>query len=102
MKLYIKNMVCDRCLMVIKQQLDQAGITYKHVQLGEVELAITPDESQIKNLRNKIEALGFELLDDKRATLVEKVKNVIIDLIHRHEDVELKKKLSVILQEKLQ
>jgi hypothetical protein len=36
--LYIKNMVCDRCIMVVRQQLDEAGLTYKNVKLGEVEL----------------------------------------------------------------
>jgi AraC family transcriptional regulator len=101
MKLYIKNMVCDRCIMAVKEQLDQTGLPYKTVQLGEVELSKEADEHSLKRLREKLESLGFELLDDKRATLVEKIKNVIIDLIHGHEDVELKTKLSVLLQEKL-
>jgi AraC family transcriptional regulator len=101
MKLYIKNMVCDRCIMAVKEQLDQAGLSYKAVKLGEVELLKDADEQSLKPLREKLQSLGFELLDDKRATLVEKIKNVIIDLIHRHEDVELKTKLSVMLQEKL-
>jgi len=100
--LYIKNMVCDRCIMVVRQQLDEAGLTYRNVKLGEVELTQEPNERQVKTLREKLSLLGFELLDDKRAALVEKIKSIIIDLIHRHEDVELNMKLSVLLKEKLQ
>jgi AraC family transcriptional regulator len=102
MRVYIKNMVCDRCIMVVRQQLDEAGLTYKNVRLGEAELAMPPTTEQLQALRSKLYALGFELLDDKRAALVEQIKTVIIDLIHGHEDVELNKKLSVILQEKFQ
>ena len=94
-------MVCDRCVMVVKQQLDEAGIPYKHVQLGEVELQEDPEAAKIEALRKKLEQSGFELLDDKRAKLVEKIKNFIIGLVHRHEEVEVKMKLSVLLQEKL-
>jgi AraC family transcriptional regulator len=101
MHLYIKNMVCDRCIMAVRQQLDQTRLAYKNVQLGEVELTIEPNEEQLQALRQTLSSLGFEILDDKRATLVEKIKSVIIDLIHRHEDVELTTKLSVLLQENL-
>ena len=94
-------MVCDRCTMVVRQQLDELGLTYKNIQLGEVELTNEPSEQQLQTLREKLSLLGFELLDDKRATLVEKIKSVIIDLIHRHEDVELNTKLSVLLEAKL-
>ena len=94
-------MVCDRCTMVVRQQLDELDLTYKNIQLGEVELANEPSEQQLQTLREKLLLIGFELLDDKRATLVEKIKTVIIDLIHRHEDVELNTKLSVLLEAKL-
>jgi AraC-like DNA-binding protein len=87
--------------MVVRQQLDELGLTYKNIQLGEVELTNEPSEQQLQSLREKLSLIGFELLDDKRATLVEKIKSVIIDLIHRHEDVELNTKLSVLLQSKL-
>ncbi len=102
MNLHIKNMVCDRCIMVVKQQLEKVGLQYKNVQLGEVELSTQPAEQQLQALRENLSALGFELLDDKKLALVEKIKNIIIDLIHRHEDVEINTKLSVILKDRLQ
>lgn len=95
-------MVYDRCIMAVRQQLDEVELTYKNIRLGEVELTKEPDKQQLQTLRDKLSSLGFELLDDKRAALVEKIKSVIIDLIHRHEDIELNTKLSVLLREKLQ
>ena len=102
MHLYIKNMVCDRCIMVVRQQLDELGLKYKNVQLGDIELADEALQQQLQMLRDKLGAIGFEVLDDKRAALVEKIKSIIIDLIHGNEDVELNTKLSVLLEAKLQ
>src|ERR1044072_4413231 len=101
MQLYIKNMVCDRCILVIKEQLDKAGIEYNSVSLGEVQLNNEPTPEQLNNLNNNLTAIGFELLDDKKEKLVEKIKNIIISLIHRNEDGN-NKKLSAILEERLQ
>lgn len=101
MQLYIKNMVCDRCILAIKQQLDSAGIAYNTVNLGEVELDHDPTPEQLDTLNQNLTAIGFELLDDRKEKLVEKIKNIIISLIHRNEDSN-NKKLSAILEEKLQ
>jgi AraC family transcriptional regulator len=101
MQLYIKNMVCDRCILVIKEQLDKAGIGYNNVSLGEVQLNNEPTPEQLDSLNRNLTAIGFELLDDKKEKLVEKIKNIIISLIHRNEDSN-NKKLSAILEERLQ
>lgn len=100
-KIYIKNMVCDRCLLVVREQLDKLKLPYKHVQLGEVELAEEPKPNQITALKEKLQALGFEVLDDKKSTTVEKIKNTIIQLIHGTGESELNKKLSVLIEERL-
>jgi AraC-like DNA-binding protein len=94
-------MVCDRCILVVKEQLDKAGIPYTKVNLGEVELENEPTPAQFDNLNKGLTALGFELLDDKKEKLVEKVKHIIISLVHRHEEGN-NKKLSALLEEKLQ
>jgi AraC family transcriptional regulator len=101
MQLYIKNMVCDRCILAIKQQLENTGISYYNVNLGEVELDLEPSPEQLEQLNKNLTAIGFELLDDKKDKLVEKIKNIIISLIHRNEDSR-NKKMSAILEEKLQ
>ncbi|WP_295124373.1 AraC family transcriptional regulator [uncultured Chitinophaga sp.] len=95
--LNIKNMVCDRCIMVVRQQLDDTGITYKQVKLGDVELANTPSPEQMVQLRERLTGLGFELLDDRRGALIEKIKNIIIRLIHHNKGEEMNTKLSVVL-----
>lgn len=94
-------MVCDRCIMVVKDQLDAAGLTYRKIQLGEVELSEPASDKQIVSLRTNLSNLGFELLDDKKAALVTQIKSVIIKLIHDSGQDEINKKLSVLLSEKL-
>lgn len=100
MFLYVKNMVCERCIMAVRQELQQLGLTYHHVQLGEIELAEVPGQQQLTALSNALSEIGFELLDDKKARTVEKIKTTIVSLIHRNDD-EFNLKLSALLEEKL-
>lgn len=102
MNLYIKNMVCDRCIMVVRQQLDDQGLAFKNIQLGQVELAEEPTPEKLDAFRSTLLKTGFELLDDKKAMLVEQIKNTIISLVQGYGDEEFNKKLSAILEEKLQ
>jgi YesN/AraC family two-component response regulator len=99
--LHIKNMVCDRCVMVVRQQLDELQLDYKNIQLGEVELSENANHAQLDQLRLNLEQQGFELLDDKRSKTVEKIKTTIVSLIHGKDADELNLKLSAILEEKL-
>lgn len=101
MQLYLKNMVCDRCIMVVRQQLDQLNIDYRQIQLGQVELKHEPDKTELLHLKDALEKVGFELLDDKKARLVEGIKNIIVSLIQGYSEEEFNKKLSVMLEEKL-
>ena len=102
MQLYIKNMVCDRCIMAVRQQLDHMGLLYKNVQLGQVELATEPNDEQLQALRQGLEQLGFELLDNKKSKIVEQIKNTIVQLVHGREGEEMNLKMSALLEEKLQ
>jgi AraC family transcriptional regulator len=99
--LYIKNMVCDRCILVVRQELDKLKLNYKNIQLGEVELTNQPTDEGIVELKEHLNILGFDLLDDKKTRLVEKIKSSIIQFIQGIEAEELNKKLSVLLSEKL-
>lgn len=94
-------MVCDRCILVVRQELDKLHLNYKNIQLGEVELTDRHSPDKILELKNNLQLLGFELLDDKKSTLVAKIKLAIIQLIHGTESEELTKKISVLLSEKL-
>lgn len=80
--LHIKNMVCDRCITAVRLELEKLHIATESIVLGEVELSL-PLETQLKlKLKDNLELIGFELLEDKKNQLVEKVKNIIVDLIH--------------------
>ena len=100
MKFYIKNMVCDRCKMVVKSELEKIGIIPVSVELGEVELGENFKENQKLEFEIKLQSLGFELLEDKTTILIEKIKCLIIDLVH-HQNIELKTNLSHYLSEQL-
>ena len=65
MNLYIKNMVCDRCINAIRRELDRQGLTYKNVQLGEVELAHQLTGEQLAHLSTRLTDIGFkDLMSD--------------------------------------
>ena len=80
--LYIKNMVCDRCKMAVEQTLRTMGLHPLNVELGEVKIEETLGNEQRSELRNALEKLGFELLDDKRQQTIDKIKSAIIRLVH--------------------
>ncbi|MFE3869952.1 helix-turn-helix domain-containing protein [Flavobacterium sp. ZS1P70] len=100
MKIYIKNMVCNRCNIVVKSELEKIGLHAISVQLGEVELLDDFKDDEKEILSKRLHALGFELLEDKIRITIERIKNLIVDLVH-HKDIELKTNLSFYLSEQL-
>ncbi len=81
MKLFIKNMVCSRCKMVVKSELENFGLHLITIQLGEVEIAETLDKNKKGQLNKLLKSFGFELMDDKKSRTIEKIKNLIIKLV---------------------
>lgn len=82
MTLYIKNMVCPRCIRTVERLLKEQNLSVKNVQLGEAELFDEPDPAQLAALRESLELEGFDLLDNRNSRLVEQIKNLIISEIH--------------------
>lgn len=82
-RLYIKNMVCNRCILVVRQELEKLDLHAVQVSLGEVELAAAPGAQQLAQLTGRLEELGFELLDDKKQKQIETVKNLIIQKVQQ-------------------
>lgn len=78
MKLYIKNMVCNRCVIVVKQELEKMKLRAANVSMGEVELAKPASAKQLSNFSVRLQELGFELLDDQKQKQIEKIKNLLI------------------------
>ena len=98
--LYIKNMVCDRCIMVVKSEMDRLGITIKDIKLGEVTLDKELTAEEKANLDNTLIPLGFEIIDDKKSRVIEQIKTIIIDLVH-HQENDTKTNLSDVLSKEL-
>lgn len=89
MKLFIKNMVCDRCKMAVKAELGRLGLQPASVELGEVDLEEQALKPEILNqLRTNLQDLGFDIIDDKKSRLIEKIKNLVIEMIHHTEEPE--------------
>ncbi|TKK71997.1 helix-turn-helix transcriptional regulator [Ilyomonas limi] len=101
MELFVKNMVCDRCIMMVKQRLTALAIDYSTVELGEIKLNTPLTNQQFLSLKDDLHVLGFELLDDRKASIVTQIKSCIIKYIHCDDDAVMNKKLSVLLSEKL-
>ncbi|MBK8426790.1 MAG: helix-turn-helix transcriptional regulator [Lewinellaceae bacterium] len=87
MKLYVKYMVSLRCKMMVKEELKKLGLHYVIIDLGMVEILEDISEAQRESLRANLLASGLVLLDNKKSILIEKIKSVIIDLIHYSDEM---------------
>jgi AraC-like DNA-binding protein len=79
-------MVCDRCKMVVKSELEQLGLQPLTVELGTVELKEELTGEEKEQLNTRFRELGFELIDDKKSRLIERVKNLVVELVHYSAD----------------
>ncbi len=86
MKLYIKNMVCNRCIKAVEIVLQDLELVPAHIQLGEVVLKDTITQQQQTILANRLEPLGFELLDDTKKQQIDKIKTIVVERIHYLDD----------------
>ena len=93
-------MVCNRCIMVVQNELDKLDFDVMNIKLGEVMLAKEPTPEEKSNLDKVLVPLGFEIIDDKKSRIIEQIKNIIIDLVH-HQDNDSKTNLSDVLSSKL-
>ena len=76
-------MVCDRCKWVVKTEIEKLGFKANVIDLGEVELENNIDSNEKQQIKEALENFGFELIDDKKSRTIEKIKTLIIDLVHQ-------------------
>lgn len=100
-KLFIKNMVCNRCIMVIQNELNKIGLKVNNIVLGEVTLDKEPTKIEKEQIERVLVPLGFEVIDDKKSRIIEKIKHIIINLVHQQNDNN-KTTLSELLSSELQ
>jgi AraC-like DNA-binding protein len=99
-KIYIKNMVCNRCRLAVKAILGELNITPMAIDLGEVTLKQDLNSNQQSLLEAKLQSLGFDIINDKKARTIERIKTLIIDQVH-HQHHSLKTNLSEYLAQQL-
>lgn len=83
--LSVKNMVCDRCKAAVRRIVEAAGLRPTRVELGLVDVLGTPDGDTLRRLQAALRAEGFELLADRREQTVDRVRSLIVELVHRQD-----------------
>ena len=80
-------MVSTRCKMLVKAELQKLNLHFIVVELGEIEIMETITDEQRTQLNNALKESGLELMDDKKAVLIEKIKNIIIEMVHYSDEL---------------
>ncbi|CAM3933229.1 AraC-type DNA-binding protein [Pedobacter westerhofensis] len=101
MTLYIKNMVCDRCILMVKQQLDQLGLNVEAISLGKVTVSPDPDLLKLKQVSEALQVLGFELIDKEKNQLIEQIKTQVIEIVHYSDLSAMQQSLMNLIAQKL-
>jgi len=101
MKLFIQHMVSLRCKIMVREELNNLNLAFTSVELGEVDLLKNISEKDRMQLKSKLHTSGLVLMDDKNAILVERIINIIVEMVH-HNDELPKVNFSNFLVEKLQ
>lgn len=87
---FVKNMVCNRCIMVVQRVFEDLGYPPLRISLGNVETARPISHEDLEKLREALVGYGFELIDDTKSRMIEKIKNTIVQSIHyNHEDLKI-------------
>jgi AraC family transcriptional regulator len=86
--LLIKNMVCPRCIKVVRQELEALGHDVRNVILGEVTVSGPVSDQQLGQIKKRLEDNGFELVEDRTRVVIEKIKHAVLALVQN--DYELK------------
>lgn len=94
-------MVCIRCQMVVKSELDKLGLNYINVKIGEADIKGNILPEQLKQLDLALRKSGLLVMDDKKSILVEQIKSAIVELVHYTEE-QIKINLSDYLSAKLE
>ncbi|MBK8848267.1 MAG: helix-turn-helix transcriptional regulator [Bacteroidetes bacterium] len=100
MKIYIQHMVSLRCKLMVKSELEKLKIKFSNIELGEIELDGVLSHSKHDLLQKALRKSGLELMDDNKAILIEKIRNIIVEMIHYEEEAP-RVKFSDYLSEKL-
>ena len=80
--LNIKNMVCNRCIKVVDEEISKLGFEIKSIELGKVVLSRIPNDNEKEKIEASLLNNGFELIDDKKSKTIAEIKTIIIEHVH--------------------
>lgn len=100
MDIYIKNMVCNRCILVVSQVFNEAGIEVENIQLGKVKTKQEIEPEILEHVNLQLKKVGFEIINDSKRRLIENIKTICIDYVYKHSG-ETKVNFSEYLTERL-
>jgi AraC-like DNA-binding protein len=102
MNIFVKNMVCHRCIVAVKSEFEKAGLHPTKVALGEITLLENSiPTSTLQQLDESLKSLGFERIDDRKARLIEGIKAKVIQLVHHSKEVDRKYNWSKLLADEM-
>lgn len=101
MEIFIRNMVCDRCIRSVQRIFEEAGVGISEIRLGSVVTAAVLDHEQTSLIRHKLQEEGFEWMDDQKAKIVEQIRHLIRQLVQSGDLDSMKENLSVYLSRTL-
>ncbi|HSD63768.1 MAG TPA: AraC family transcriptional regulator [Ignavibacteriaceae bacterium] len=99
--LYIRNMVCNRCIKVVEEEFKKLGLNIRNISLGEVVVDNKLSEGDVEKIRMVLEENGFELIENRKMRIIEQIKILILDLVRDEEKSNQKLTLSEYLAENL-
>ena len=99
--LHIKNMVCNRCIKAVQEEMIHLGYTVKTIELGEVMIKEDLTEQDLEKIRLMLSDNGFELIDDRKSQIINRIKTLIIEYIHYDREKPEHVNLSDILAKEL-
>lgn len=94
-------MVCDRCIWVVNQQLEQLNFKVTSISLGSVEIEPAPSDNQVAEIASALQISGFELIDNEKDKLIELIKNSVIETIHYSDLSEVQINIPTLLTNKI-
>ena len=80
--LHIRNMVCNRCIKVVKDEFKKLNLEIDTIELGKVSISSSLNDSKLAEIKEVLDNNGFELIDDKKSKLIDRIKTLIIEIIH--------------------
>ena len=85
--LHIKNMVCNRCIKVVKDEFKKLNLEIESIELGKVNISSQLNDFNLSQIKDVLDQNGFELIDDKKSKIIDQIKTLVIEITHHEKEV---------------